>query len=339
MTRRDGKPKVSVTVVTYNHGEWLAMCLESIVTQKTDFEFEVIVGDDASTDNRTVEVLREYQTKYPDLIVPIFRKKNIGPVANFFDVMRRARGQYLAHIDGDDIMFSGKLQAQVDFLDANAGFSMAVHRMSSLCPDGSGGESEAPVFPEVGTVDDLLKYGCYFCHSSKMYRRSAIITSSSALPLVDYFLHIEHAISGLIYFDRNVLGGHRLHPQGMSASEDFRVYVQQGYERAFDRALELGLDRLKVERGRLRHRQAVALSMLAVGDFDAFKEIALSDSEKMLYASPRQRLVFFFANSPFLAAALQQLSQRVKNAVRLLAAALQKLSRRVKNVVCFLGLG
>jgi|GEM_PF-6873929 glycosyltransferase involved in cell wall biosynthesis len=73
-----GTPKVSVTVVTYNHGNWPAQCLESIVTQKTDFPFEVIVGDDASTDGRTVEVLREYASKYPEVIVPIFREKMLG---------------------------------------------------------------------------------------------------------------------------------------------------------------------------------------------------------------------------------------------------------------------
>ena len=193
------KPKVSVTVVTYNHGDWLAQCLESIVTQKTNFSFEVIVGDDASTDGRTVEVLKEYATKYPNIFIPVYRQKNIGPISNYFDIVGRAKGDYIAHIDGDDYMLPQKLQEQADLLDAHQKIAIVAHKMLPILDNRISEMFSIDNYPEYGTVYDLLRYGCYFCHSSKMYRSTAVITKNTDLPIVDFYLHIEHAISGGIY--------------------------------------------------------------------------------------------------------------------------------------------
>ncbi len=291
-------PKVSVTVVTYNHGDWLAECLESIVSQETDFSFEVVVGDDASTDGRTTEVLEEYSKKYPEIIIPIFRKKNIGPIANYFDVVRRSKGRYIAHVDGDDVMLSKKLQIQADFLDNNLDFVMAVHEMFSLSEKYTSEFAVNDSLPEVGDVYDLLRCGCYFSHSSKMYRSDAILTREAKLPVVDYFLHIEHAMRGKIFYDKNIFGGHRLHTQGMSSNSLFSKYIHIAYDRAYDRALELGLKKTLVERGRIRHYQAVALSGLASGDLSTFRSFAHLDESMLPFASFKQRVVHLLSANP-----------------------------------------
>lgn len=266
-------PKVSVTVVTYNHGEWLAECLESIVNQKTNFSFEVIVGDDASTDGITRDVLGKFHEAYPDLIVPIFREYNVGPTSNYFDVVSRARGQYIAHMDGDDLMLPGKLQEQADLLDANPDFSMVVHDMLPL-PKADNNLSGSGGRVSIGTVTDLLLNGCYFCHSSKMYRSAAIVSRSSERPVVDYFLHIEHAISGKIGYVSTPLGGHRLHPKGISRDPAFKSLIASAYNAAYDRALELGLPADLVTRGRLRYRMAQAINSLIEKDYVRFSEIS-----------------------------------------------------------------
>jgi len=129
--------KVSVTVVTYNQVNYIGECLESIVTQQTNFPFEVIVGDDCSTDG-AVEVIKQYAAKYPELIRPIFHEKNTFTIdkANFRDVVEAARGEYIAHMDGDDLMLPGKLQKQVEFLDNHPECCVCHHKVEMILPDG-----------------------------------------------------------------------------------------------------------------------------------------------------------------------------------------------------------
>lgn len=121
------KPIVSVVCCTYNHELYIRQCLEGFVMQKTNFAFEVLVHDDASTD-KTVDIIREYETKYPDIIKPIYQTENqyskgvrINAIFNY----PRAKGKYLALCEGDDYWIDPlKLQKQVDFLEANPDYSL-----------------------------------------------------------------------------------------------------------------------------------------------------------------------------------------------------------------------
>ncbi|WP_051208666.1 glycosyltransferase family 2 protein [Butyrivibrio sp. WCD3002] len=115
--------KVSVIIATYNHEKYIAHTLESVVLQKTDFAFEVIVGEDCSSDN-TAKIVLEYAEKYPDIIVPLIREKNMGMSGNTSDLLRHAKGEYIAMIEGDDYWIDeNKLQKQVDFLDAHKDYA------------------------------------------------------------------------------------------------------------------------------------------------------------------------------------------------------------------------
>ncbi|MCR5747047.1 MAG: glycosyltransferase, partial [Lachnospiraceae bacterium] len=108
--------KVSVIVATYNQEKYIAKTLESVVSQKTDFKYEVLVGDDASKDG-TGRIVKEFGKKYPDIIRPIVREKNIGAYRNFLDLLKRAKGEYLALLEGDDYWVDEeKLKKQVSFL-------------------------------------------------------------------------------------------------------------------------------------------------------------------------------------------------------------------------------
>lgn len=96
-----GIPEVSVLILTYNQADVVSHAIDSVMSQHTDFPFEVIIADDASTDS-TPEIIREYAVRYPGIIRPILREKNIGLVANYFDTLGRARGNYIADCAGDD---------------------------------------------------------------------------------------------------------------------------------------------------------------------------------------------------------------------------------------------
>lgn len=119
---------VSISCLTYNHAKYIEKCLDGFIMQKTSFVFEVIVHDDASTDN-TASIIREYEQKFPDIIKPIYQIKNqysrgvtIGK--NF--IYPRARGKYIALCEGDDYWIDPyKLQKQVDFLEANPDYVLS----------------------------------------------------------------------------------------------------------------------------------------------------------------------------------------------------------------------
>ena len=110
---------VSICCITYNHEAFVKQAIESFLMQKTNFMFEIIIGDDCSTDG-TKKILNEYKKKYPELIRVIARRKNIGAHRNFSNVVACAKGKYLAHCEGDDFWTDcDKLQKQVDFLEQN----------------------------------------------------------------------------------------------------------------------------------------------------------------------------------------------------------------------------
>jgi glycosyltransferase involved in cell wall biosynthesis len=121
------KPIASICCTAYNHEQFIEKTLEGFLIQKTDFVFEIIIHDDASTD-KTPNIIRKYEKKYPKLIKAIYQKENkfsigLKPMAGF--VIPRATGKYIAICEGDDFWIKdNKLQKQVDFLETNPEYGM-----------------------------------------------------------------------------------------------------------------------------------------------------------------------------------------------------------------------
>ena len=112
-------PLVSIVVATYNHAAYIEECLRSILMQRVDFPYEVLVGEDCSPDG-TADVLRRLRPEFPESFTFVLRERNLGPVCNVEDLYARAQGKYLAYIEGDDFWtYDGKLQAQVDYLESH----------------------------------------------------------------------------------------------------------------------------------------------------------------------------------------------------------------------------
>jgi glycosyltransferase involved in cell wall biosynthesis len=121
---------VSIICITYNHEQYINACINGFLTQKTDFQIEILIHDDASTD-KTANIIREYEAKYIDIIKPIYQTENqyskgINPGFEF--LFPRAQGKYIAICEGDDYWTDPlKLQKQVDFLEANPEYSFCFH--------------------------------------------------------------------------------------------------------------------------------------------------------------------------------------------------------------------
>lgn len=122
------KPKLSVILITYNHEKYIRKALDSVLSQETDFPFEIVVGEDRSPD-QTRQIVKEYKKLYPDKIRLVKREKNTGrPTLNVYETTMECKGDYLAYLEGDDYWTdTKKLQKQVDFLEAHPEYIAVTH--------------------------------------------------------------------------------------------------------------------------------------------------------------------------------------------------------------------
>lgn len=137
---------VSVSCITYNHGKYIRDALDSFLMQKCDFKYEILIHDDASTDD-TADIIREYEARYPDIIKPVIQKenryscgiRNISGVYNF----PRARGKYIAMCEGDDFWTDPKkLSLQAGYMEAHPECAMTLHSAKIISMDGAWHEND-----------------------------------------------------------------------------------------------------------------------------------------------------------------------------------------------------
>lgn len=225
--------KVSVCVLSYNHGPYLRDCLQSLVAQETDFPFEVIVSDDCSRDDSR-EIIAEFAARYPHIVRAQYHPTNVGGNNNYWSVHRLARGEYVAHMDGDDSALPDKLQRQADYLDAHPGVSICWHRMLFFNAQGVQREHPGRDFAFLDrpiTRADLMLLGPFGPHSATMYRRRNYSERYATLDcLVDWLLSVELMADGVGVMLPDVLARYRVHSAGTSggatASRRTREYLR-----------------------------------------------------------------------------------------------------------------
>jgi glycosyltransferase involved in cell wall biosynthesis len=216
---QEKKPKVSVCIITFNHVKYIRQCLQSVIDQETDFDFEVIIGDDFSTDG-TRAIIREFAEKYPMIVKPIFHEKNVGGNPNYFSVHSSAIGKYVAHIDGDDYALPGKLQKQADKLDREPSLNILWHRMELVNDNGiriAHPDIKAPYLNVNISRADLMLYGPFGQHSSTMYRKENFSQRYVAFEqAIDWLFSIELISDGSGFMMQDLLGAYRVHSGGLS---------------------------------------------------------------------------------------------------------------------------
>ncbi len=226
-------PKVSVVSITYNHEAYIREALDGFLAQETDFPVEIIIADDASTD-QTPAILQEYAQRHPTLVRPILRPENVGITANLTEALSAARGQYLALCEGDDYWTDPrKLSKQVAFLDRHPETTVCFHPVRTTWDDGRADDSE---FPPASwrrdlTVDGLLKRN-FIQTNSVVYRRLDRYDDipPDALPL-DWYLHLRHAMRGGIAKLPETMSVYRRHAQGVwydSVADRTKFWVARG---------------------------------------------------------------------------------------------------------------
>lgn len=229
---------VTIRCITYNHERYIRQCLESFVMQKTNFRYEAIVHDDASTD-RTADIIREYAEKYPEIIKPIFETENQyskkdGSLSRIMNA--HTHGKYVAMCEGDDYWIDSlKLQKQVDFLENNPDYTMCFHNAMEHWENS---DKEDKLFSSIKDRDytGLEVYSNWIIPTaSVIFRRNiydSILYNQAVLNpyfiFGDIVLFLTNAELGKLRGFNDTMSVYRRHSGGLTATKSYDRIWKQG---------------------------------------------------------------------------------------------------------------
>lgn len=213
---------VSISCITYNHAPYIRQCLDGFLMQKTDFAFEVLIHDDASTDG-TEEIIRKYEAKYPDIIKPLYEEENQwvkGRKGSKTFNYPRAKGKYIALCEGDDYWTDPlKLQKQVDFLEKNPDYSMCFHNARVTYENS---QKESHLFKELETRtytgEEILQEWTIPTASVLFRKESYFPLNNPNFLYGDIILFLSLAENGKIWGMDDVMCIYRKHEGGLILS-------------------------------------------------------------------------------------------------------------------------
>lgn len=230
MPNQNSSPiKVSVCVPTYNHEKFIGQMLESAVQQQTNFRYEIVIGDDGSTDNAP-RIIREYQEQYPHLIRAFLHTENQGPATprefagrnNVLQLLKACQGEYVALCEGDDYWIDPlKLQKQVDFLDKNPSYAICHHNMIVRYEDGSAEHFFNQDNQKIdSSIADILADHWFIATASLLYRNFFLDNDFADwhqyAAAGDWALVLQIAARGPIHYLPEAMGVYRKHSAGLS---------------------------------------------------------------------------------------------------------------------------
>jgi|26BtaG_2_1085354.scaffolds.fasta_scaffold00518_6 glycosyltransferase involved in cell wall biosynthesis len=244
-------PLVSICCITYNHGLYIKQCLDGFLTQKTSFDYEILIHDDASTDN-TANIIKEYEKIYPNIIKPIYQTENqyskgVRPI-NKFNFLR-AKGKYIAMCEGDDYWtYSYKLQKQFDFLEQNPEFG-GVSTNNRIFYQKENFFEDSVFEEEKITFEDL-------CSSNKINSQTALFKKDlvqnldwmQGLKIGDWALHLMVTSQQPYYRLADITTVYRIHSGGVHSLLDEEIKLRRRVEvlLAVNQNFELSAERQTV---------------------------------------------------------------------------------------------
>ena len=262
--------KLSIRLMTYNHADFIEDALKGIDQQQTNFDFEVVIGDDFSSDN-TLQLVKDYLFENPNITVNILERKRGGAydkerqirgrLYNFINIIDNCQGEYIALLDGDDYWTDPlKLQKQVDFLEAHEDFSLVFHNVN-LKQERSNSNKLSKMHKDLQktifeTKDILRQWFIPTC--------SIVFKKSKNFQIPNWFFHcisgdipllLLLSLDGKIKYINNVMGMYRLHNTGISVShtgyhkalgmiyiyQNFNIYSNRKYSDEIDNAIKYEL--------------------------------------------------------------------------------------------------
>jgi glycosyltransferase involved in cell wall biosynthesis len=213
--------KVSVCIITYNQEAFIAQTLESVLNQKTSFDYELVIGEDCSTDN-TRNIIQKYQERYPQKIRLIERNQNIGMMRNFTSSILSCKGEYIALLEGDDFWVDEyKLEKQVSFMEDNPTFSGCFTNNYLLDMHSGLTRKETPSSKETLITSDLIEKN-HISTLTFLFKNHLIQQFPgwfSQLSLGDWPLYILLSLNGPIKKLDFYSATYRIHPASQWSSK------------------------------------------------------------------------------------------------------------------------
>lgn len=233
--------KVSVRLMTYNHGDYIVDALNGVNDQITDFKFEVVVGDDFSTDDTLIKI-SNFKITNPNLTLCVLDRKKgdaydvlrqkKGRLYNFVNILNNCKGDYIALLDGDDYWTDPlKLQKQVGFLEKNTEYSMCFHEAEIV-------NAKSEVLNLYNNIKTVTTFSLYsftqknnVSTASCMFRNNITISDKfQKLKVGDWGLHILNAEVGKICYMPESMSAYRIHDGGIWSSLNHNDMVLKGVE-------------------------------------------------------------------------------------------------------------
>jgi glycosyltransferase involved in cell wall biosynthesis len=243
-------------VQTYNHAPYIAQCLDGILMQETDFPFEIILGEDESSDG-TREICIDYANRYPDKIRLFLRKREdviyIGgrPTGryNFMENLKACRGKYIAMCEGDDYWTDPfKLQKQISVLEADEGLAICFHKVKVLDGEELKDDQITHVPSDFTSIVDLGKGN--FIHTPSCIFRNRIAEimgpNFKSSPLGDYYVHMMNTQYGDVVYLNDPMAVYRLHQSSYWSSQSKKIRLIKTNRAIIAVLSDLNADQLEV---------------------------------------------------------------------------------------------
>ena len=222
---------VSICCITYNHEHFIKKALDGFLMQKTSFKYEILIHDDASTDN-TATIIREYEKEYPDIVKPIYQTENQYSkgvkISNTYNYPR-VQGKYIAICEGDDFWTDeNKLQKQVDFLESHLDYSMCCHSAYHVDTEDNIIDIKGPFFEkgQISAQNIIVEDKGWIATASIVFRTEVLSNTPDFFREVavgDYPLRLNCFSKGKVYFDKSIMSAYRI-SFGEKINKDSYVY-------------------------------------------------------------------------------------------------------------------
>lgn len=232
---------VDVIIPTFNQENYIKQCLESIINQKTNFEFRIIVGDDFSTDS-TVEILKSFHKKYQKQILPVYNKKNMGPNLNFQNLYEKSNSKYIALCDGDDYWIDQyKLQKQIDILEKNENYNLCFTDCKTLIQNENkiiDSQLKNKIINEIDIYDIAEGKNKFYLYTANVvFRNVDLKIPENFLDKIGFdtslfLLLLEHNAKGIFLPEPTSI--YRIHDKSIFSSRNLKSYEER-------KKIELGM--------------------------------------------------------------------------------------------------
>ena len=296
------EPLVVIEMITYNHENYIAQAIESVVKQKTTFNFKLIICEDGSLDN-TAKICTAYKKKYPEKIDLYLNEKNIGVRLNakkLHELSFGSNAKYIAMLDGDDYWIDeNKLQKQVDFLEANPDYTICFHRVYEKLDTGKlrKGRLNTETTERSYTIDDLAVNN-FIQTPSVVFRRvfEQLPEEVMSFPILDYVIHLLNASKGKIKYLPDLMAVYRIHNQGTFSMVDLKTR-SKAVVRNIMLLMTLDLPTTVLESLRLQYlkvQEEYLIYLLTIEEFDTFAV----EAKDFFNEHPERAIVWIYSRIP-----------------------------------------